>query len=223
MTVGNITFEKGRNSGIISTNDYEITAVTDNSSDIKITNISVIFYKNVIGDIYMKLSGYSNVFIYNTNNDPNKDLTKPTIDISRDFRDYLAVKIPSKDSNINTIFGLDTYNRDVQTKINNRTSVTINANGSLQISGIKNDITKDKLEKLQNIYNNVKNFDAQSSSRRPTITVDKTKKIIDIMPTFNTNIVSYENPTDKHPNTYSSTYNIQDVSNNYIYFRYPNQ
>ena len=96
----------------------------------------------------MKLSGYSNVFIYNTNNDPNKDLTKPTIDISRDFRDYLAVKIPSKDSNINTIFGLDTYNRDVQTKINNRTSVTINANGSLQISGIKNDITKDKLEKL---------------------------------------------------------------------------
>ena len=90
---------------------------------------------------------------YNTNNDPNKDLTKPTIDISRDFRDYLAVKIPSKDSNINTIFGLDTYNRDVQTKINNRTSVTINANGSLQISGIKNDSTKDKLEKLQNILN----------------------------------------------------------------------
>jgi hypothetical protein len=223
LTVGNITFEKGRNSGIISTNDYEITVVTDNSSDIKITNISVIFYKNVIGDIYMKLSGYSNVFIYNTNNDPNKDLTKPTIDISRDFRDYLAVKIPSKDSNINTIFGLDTYNRDVQTKINNRTSVTINANSSLQISGIKNDITKDKLEKLQNIYNSVKNFDAQSSSRRPTITVDNTKKIIDIMPTFNTNIVSYENPTDKHPNTYGSTYNIQDVSNNYIYFRYPNQ
>ena len=56
-----------------------------------------------------------------------------------------------------------------------------------------------------------------------TYDIDTIKKIIDIMPTFNTNIVSYENPTDKHPNTYGSTYNIQDVSNNYIYFRYPNQ
>jgi hypothetical protein len=182
----------------------------------------VLFYKNVVGDIYMRLSGYSNVFLYNTNINPNKQ-TGGSFDLPQDFRDYLAKFIPSKDSDINTFFGLDTYNRDVQAKINNRTSVTINANGSLQISGIKNDITKEKLEKLQMIYNNVKTFNAQSAERKPTIIINTNKKIVDIIPAFKTDIVSYENPTNKHPLSYSSTYNIQPIANNYIYFRYPNQ
>jgi hypothetical protein len=221
LNIGTITFQKGPDAGIIPVSDYEITIVRDNNN-VKITKIIVLFYNNVKGDIYMKLSGYSNVFIYNTNNDPNKqDQTK--IDISQDFRDYLAIQIPSKDSIINSIFDLDTYNTNVQKIINNRTSVTINTDGSLKINGIKNDITKNKLENLEIIYNNIKKFDSQSTEKKPTLTINSNKKIIDIIPTFNTNIVSYENPKEKHPKLYSSTYNIQDVSNNYIYFRYPNQ
>ena len=223
LTVGNITFEKGQNGGVIPTSDYEIIVTNQESvNSYKATTLVVLFYKNVVGDIYMRLSGYSNVFLYNTNINPNKQ-TGSAFDLSQDFRDYLAKFIPSKDSDINTFFGLDKYNGDVQAKINNRTSVTINANGSLQISGIKNDITKEKLEKLQMIYNNVKTFNAQSAERKPTITINSNKKIVDIIPSFKTDIVSYENPTNKHPLSYSSTYNIQPISNNYIYFRYPNQ
>jgi hypothetical protein len=224
LSVGNITFEKGQNGGVISTSDYEIkiNKYDSASSDIKVSVILVLFYKNVIGDIYMRLTGYSNVFIYNTDSNPNKKDTS-NFNISQDFSEYLAKFIQFKDSEINKIFGLDTYNRDVQAKINNRTSVTIIENGSLQINGIKNDITKEKLEKLQIIYNNVKVFNAQSSDRRPKITINSNKKIVDIIPAFKTDIVSYENPKNKHPLSYSSTYNIQPISNNYIYFRYPNQ
>jgi hypothetical protein len=224
LNIGNITFEKGQNGGVIPATDYEIIVNNEERNSYKAVVLRVLFYKNVVGDIYMRLSGFTNVFIYDTNINPNKYVEgRGPLDLSQDFRDYLAKFIPSKDSTINAIFGLDTYNRDVQAKINNRTSVTINTNGSLQISGIKNDITKDKLEKLQIIYNNVKTFNAKSAERKPTITINTNKKIVDIIPAFKTDIVSYENPTNKHPLSYSSTYNIQPISNNYIYFRYPNQ
>lgn len=223
LEVGTISFNKGANLGIISTNEYEIYTKTENLMGFKRTIYAVMFYPSVNGDIFMTLSGYLNVFIYNKNIDPNYPGHQQIQDIYQDFTNHLAFMLQTKDSAINSIFGLDTYNDAVKVKINNRTSVTIDTTGLLQINGIKNDSMRDKLIKLQNIYNSVKNFNSQSATRRPTITLNSGKQIIDIVPSFTTGIVTYEKPSIKHPLSYYSTYKIQDVSNNYIYFRYPNQ
>jgi hypothetical protein len=46
-------------------------------------------------------------------------------------------------------------------------------------------------------------------------------KVSDCIPNFNRDShITYENPKEKHAINYETTYNIQTISKNYLYFRY---
>jgi hypothetical protein len=77
------------------------------------------------------------------------------------------------------------------------------------------------LTRLQNIYNSVLIFNAQDSSRKPEIKFSNNVKVSDCIPIFNIDHVTYENPTENKAPNYESSFHLQKVSNNYVYFRYP--
>ena len=202
----------------IPANYYEYTPIDDIIIDNIVFKIfDVLFIKGISGDIYITLNGYSNIFRYETDINSQKF-------ISKFYNNIFPGIISQKDNNINNIFGLNKYGDDVKIKKNNRVYLNVNDNTNLiDITGQRGDILSKDLITLKNIYNNLYLFKPNEGFRKPTIIFNNTLKISDIIPSFNINNISYENPTHKQALNYNSHYHLQPISNNYIYFRYPNQ
>ena len=186
----------------------------------------VIIFKNAntfIGDIFF--NPIYKAFIYDYTIDPNTEIIK---NIEYDFingrnnSNSLVSIISTHESRINTYFGLNTYDNDSKQIYNLSIYLSINReDGTLKIERFT-DTRRDILTKLQNIYNSVLIFKANESSRKPKITFVNNKKIIDVIPSFNINNVSYENPINKQAESYNKlNYHLQPISNNYVYFKYP--
>jgi len=200
---------------------FEETGFQDNDV---ITLGRVVIFKNTFsGDIILKT--YVKSFIYDVTIDPNKEIIR---DVESDYingrnnNNSLVSIISAYESKINNYFGLNTYDSDSKKIYNMATYFTINSKDrTIKIERFT-DARRDILTKLQNIYNSVLTFNANDASRKPKITFVNDKKAIDIIPTFNINNISYENPINKHAETYNTQYyHHQPISNNYVYFKYP--
>jgi len=223
-----LTFQTHINGGNIlkQGTDYNIIVQSENSNnaqDIIITGYSVIFLRHISGDIFMKISNISSTFIYDHTLDPRADF----IDIESDYINgknkltSLQTIISNHESSINGYYGLNDFNRERLILYNNRTYFTEDKNNKLTIEGNPNDNNGAMLTQLQNIYNSVLIFNAQDSSRKPEIKFLNNVKVSDCIPIFNIDHVTYENPTENKATSYESSFHLQNVSNNYVYFRYP--
>jgi uncharacterized protein YfbU (UPF0304 family) len=123
---------------------------------------------------------------------------------------------------LNRIFKLDAYDTAVQQKINNRVRIIFN-NSLIDFTGLRDDEACRKLPALRNIYNSLFVYNNKDASIKPTVRFNNTKKILDIISSFNINHISYENPINKQAVNMESYYHPQPISNNYVYFRYPLQ
>jgi hypothetical protein len=163
--------------------------------------------------------------IYDYSLDPNIELIE---DVENDFingrnnSNSLVSIISTHDTVLNKYYGLDTYDTESKKIYNLSTYLSINnEDRTLKIERLT-DTRRDILTNLQNIYNSVLIFKASDASRKPKITFVNNKKIIDVIPSFNINNISYENPINKQATTYNQPhYHLQPISNNYVYFRYP--
>ena len=224
-----LTFQTHINGGTIlkQATDYHIIVQSENSNnaeDIIITGYSIIFLRHISGDIFMKLLNISSTFIYDYTLDPRANF----IDIESDYingkskSSSLQTIISNHDSSINNYYGLTEFNRERLILYNNRTFFTEDkSNNRISIEGNPNDNNGAMLTRLQNIYNSVLIFNAQDSSRKPEIKFSNNVKVSDCIPIFNIDHVTYENPTENKAPNYESSFHLQKVSNNYVYFRYP--
>ena len=224
-----LTFQTHINGGTIlkQATDYHIIVQSENSNnaeDIIITGYSIIFLRHISGDIFMKLLNISSTFIYDYTLDPRANF----IDIESDYingkskSSSLQTIISNHDSSINNYYGLTEFNRERLILYNNRTFFTEDkSNNRISIEGNPNDNNGAMLTRLQNIYNSVLIFNAQDSSRKPEIKFSNNVKVSDCIPIFNIDHVTYENPKENKAPNYESSFHLQKVSNNYVYFRYP--
>jgi hypothetical protein len=209
--------------------DYHIIVQSENSNnaeDIIITGYSIIFPMHVSGDIFMKILNISSIFIYDYTLDPTANF----IDIESDYingrnkSSSLLTIISNNESAINNYYGLYEFNRERKILYDNRTFFTEDkVTNVLSIEGNPNDNNGNILTKLQNIYNSILSFDESNSSRKPNFTFSNNVKISDCIPNFNIDKITYEDPKENKALTYESSYNLQQISNNYVYFRYPYQ
>ena len=223
------TFQTHVNGGTIlkQATDYHIIVQSENSNnaeDIIITGYSIIFLRHISGDIFMKLLNISSTFIYDYTLDPRANF----IDIESDYINgknksmSLQTIISNHDSSINNYYGLTEFNRERLILYNNRTFFTEDkGNNRLSIEGNPNDNNGAMLTRLLNIYNSVLIFNPQDSTRKPEIKFSNNVKVSDCIPIFNIDHVTYENPTENKAPNYESSFHLQKVSNNYVYFRYP--
>jgi hypothetical protein len=223
------TFQTHVNGGTIlkQATDYHIIVQSENSNnaeDIIITGYSIIFLRHISGDIFMKLLNISSTFIYDYTLDPRANF----IDIESDYINgknksmSLQTIISNHESSINNYYGLTEFNRERLILYNNRTFFTEDkGNNRLSIEGNPNDNNGAMLTRLMNIYNSVLIFNARDSTRKPEIKFSNNVKVSDCIPIFNIDHVTYENPTENKAPNFESSYHLQKVSNNYVYFRYP--
>jgi hypothetical protein len=209
--------------------DYQILNKSENSNnaeDIIITGYSIIFLKDVSGDIFMKLLNISSTFIYDYTIDPTANF----IDIESDYINgnnnspSLKTILSRNESAIDNYYGITYFDRDRLILYNNRTFLSEDKTTDLlKIQGNPNNNEGIMLTKLQNIYNSLITFNSQHSSRKPIISFLNNVKVSDCIPNVNIDNLTYENPKENQAINYDSSYNIQKISNNYVYFRYPYQ
>ena len=198
----------------IHNTNYEFKYIEDiKPNDIVLKVFEVLFYKNVSGDIYMILEGYANIFRIQGVSDVN---SLPSF-----YNNKLSSFLSRKETTINNLFGLQDYDKNVQQKINNRVRIFIDNNNLMNYTGLRDDDACRKLPALKEIYNALYLYNSKDASIKPTITFNNSKKILDIIGAFNINHVSYENPINKQAVNMDSYYHPQPISNNYVYFKYP--
>jgi hypothetical protein len=193
--------------------DLDIKDTTQNNIVLRV--IEVLFYnhKDVSGDIYMILEGYANIFRIQGVSDVN---SLPSF-----YNNKLSSFLSRKETTINNLFGLQDYDKNVQQKINNRVRIFIDNNNLMNYTGLRDDDACRKLPALKEIYNALYLYNSKDASIKPTITFNNSKKILDIIGAFNINHVSYQNPINKQAVNMDSYYHPQPISNNYVYFKYP--
>jgi hypothetical protein len=220
-----INFTNPNKGTLSSPLDFDIKVKEFRNNDVITGGITVIFKNTFSGDIF-----YNTMFktiIYDYSIDPNIELIE---DVENDFingrnnSNSLVSIISTHDTVLNKYYGLDTYDTESKKIYNLSTYLSINnEDRTLKIERLT-DTRRDILTNLQNIYNSVLIFKASDASRKPKITFVNNKKIIDVIPSFNINNISYENPINKQATTYNQPhYHLQPISNNYVYFRYPLQ
>ena len=199
----------------IPNTSYDLDIKDTTQNDIVSRVIEVLFHnnRNVSGDIYMILQGYANIFRIQGIIDIN---SLPSF-----YNNKLSRFLLQKETTINKLFELDDYDNKVQQKINNRLRIFIDNNNLMNYTGTRDDEACRKLPALKEIYNAVYLYNSKEASIKPTITFNNDKKILDIIDGFNINHVSYENPKNKQAVNMESYYHPQLISNNYVYFKYP--
>jgi len=198
----------------ISDSNYEFKYIEDiKPNDIVLKVFEVLFYKNVSGDIYMILEGYANIFNIKGVSNINSLLSL--------YNNKLSSFLLRKENYINNLFGLQDYDKNVQQKINNRVRIFIDNNNLMNYTGLRDDDACRKLPALKEIYNALYLYNSKDASIKPKIIFNNSKKILDIVGAFNINHVSYENPINKQAVNMESYYHPQPISNNYVYFKYP--
>jgi len=193
--------------------DLDIKDTTQNNIVLRVIEVLFHNHKNVAGDIYMILEGYANIFNIQGVSDVN---SLPSF-----YNNKLSSFLSRKETTINNLFGLQDYDKDVQQKINNRVRIFIDNNNLMNYTGLRDDDACRKLPALKEIYNALYLYNSKDASVKPTITFNNSKKILDIIGAFNINHVSYENPINKQAVNMDSYYHPQPISNNYVYFKYP--
>lgn len=193
--------------------DLDIKDTTQNNIVLRVIEVLFHNHKNVAGDIYMILEGYANIFNIQGVSDVN---SLPSF-----YNNKLSSFLSRKETTINNLFGLQDYDKDVQQKINNRVRIFIDNNNLMNYTGLRDDDACRKLPALKEIYNALYLYNSKDASIKPTITFNNSKKILDIIGAFNINHVSYENPINKQAVNMDSYYHPQPISNNYVYFKYP--
>ena len=191
----------------------------NDAGDIFVSALIILFLKKFSGDIFMKLS-YS-PFVYDYTEVFKIDIESDYIN-GRDTSLSLQTIISTHESAINNYFGINNKDSEMLKLYNNRTFFTQDkTNNKITIQGYPNNIEGNMLIKLQNIYNSLITFNSQDSSRKPIISFLNNVKVSDCIPNFNRDShITYENPKEKHAINYDTTYNIQKISKNYLYFRY---
>jgi hypothetical protein len=190
----------------------------NDAGDIFVSALIILFLKKFSGDIFMKLS--QSPFIYDYTEVHKIDIESDYIN-GRDTSLSLQTIISTHESAINNYFGINNKDSEMLKLYNNRTFFTQDTIYKITIQGSPNNKEGNMLTKLQNIYNSLITFNSQDSSRKLMISFLNNVKVSDCIPNFNRNShITYENPKEKHAINYDTTYNIQKISKNYLYFRY---
>jgi hypothetical protein len=202
----------------ISDTNYEFKYIENSyRNNIELRIFEVLITKNVSGDIYMILNGYSNIFrIQSAQVGPNIQNSLQSL-----YNNIFPRFLTQKETTLNRIFKLQDYNNIVQQKINNRVKIFIDNNNLMNYTGLRDDEACRKLPALKEIYNALYLYNSKDASIKPIVRFNNTKKILDIISSFNINHVSYENPINKQAVNMESYYHPQPISNNYVYFKYP--
>jgi hypothetical protein len=172
----------------ISDKNYEFKYIENSyRNNIELRIFELLITKNVSGDIYMILNGYSNIFRIQA------------VDVASDMQNSLQSLyntifsrfLSRKETTLNRIFKLDDYDDKVQQKINNRVRIIFN-NSLIDFTGLRDDEACRKLPALRNIYNSLFVYKNKDPSIKPILRFNNTKKILDIISSFNINHISYD-------------------------------